>query len=465
MSFKILKAKGLVSRALIIAPRNACYEVWDATNPETDFQKYEDFKDLTTAIAHDRNMEKALASDADFTVMTPEGLSRFVDEVLDNKGHVRRYLKKEFRGDWPWDVLVIDESTRFKHSSTVRSKRLSILLRLFSRRYILTGGINPNGYMDLFGQIYIIDEGRTLGKYVTHYRNRFFTPSGYGGFDWKLQPGAEKKIQKAIAPVAFYVDDEKELGLPPLIEVNRTVSLPGKARLVYEKVENEFFALIDKGSVTAVNAGAKSSKLRQLATGCVYLDGDEDPRRSIEERKWAVVHDEKFSALGDLVEEYGGRPLLVGYEFSHERIAAQKFLKKEFKLDAPHVGGDVPPKRAREIFAAFNDGKLPVLFGQYQTVSLSLNLQRGGRGVVMLTVPWDYELYDQFIRRVRRQGQAHSITVHRIVARETTDFAVLDAIEKKGQTQRSFMDALRRYGERVRGRGRITPLKPGPRGV
>lgn len=410
---KILKKKGMFNKALIIAPLRPVYNVWPA-----EIKKWRDFHDLTYAILHGPQKDKRVKEDVDICFINPEGLPWLLKDGVAG-------LKKH-----GFDMLVIDESTKFKKTNTQRFKLLRPMLGYFRRRYILTGSFNPNGLMDAFGQIYIVDGGNALGQYITHYRNKYFFPTGYGGYEWKLQPGAEAKIQDAIRPITMSMVAEDYLDLPKVITSRVEVELPNTARQTYLEMEGELFARLAKGDIVAINAAVASSKCRQIANGGIY---DEDGKSHF-------IHNAKAEAVLDIVEELNGSPALVAYEFEHDLTRLRDVVGKK----TPHIGGGVSSKRTMEIIKEWNDGSLPVLLGQPASMAHGLNLQDAGNQIIWHSLPWNYEYYDQFNLRVVRQGNKNAKAfVHHIIARDTIDDLILTTLEQKGSTQKNMFDALK----------------------
>ena len=436
--FQILRDAGLVERMLVIAPLQPCFNVWSKSHDDSDFVKWKEFEDLRISLIHGKKKDQAFEEDADIYVMNPEGLEYFVEtKVHVHKNGSRREfkLKPGFKKNWKFDMLVVDECTDFKHSNTLRSKRLNVLLNLFSRRYILTGSPAANGLMDLFGQIYIVDGGRSLGQYITHYRRRFFEPDGQ--YNWRIQKGAEEKIYEAISDAVIRIDAEDELELPPKILRNIKFDLPTKARKTYEEMEEDFILELEQGSVTAVNAASASSKLRQIANGGVYLD----PTGPEEKRRAEDIHQAKIEATLDLLSELNGKPTLVAYEFNHDLARLKKALGK----DTPHLGSGVSQKQSQQIQRDWNAGRIPYLLCQPQSMSRGLNLQGSGRAVIWHSITWNYEHYDQFIRRIWRTGQKERVFIYHLIARKTIDEAIMKTLGKKARVQNALLKALKEY--------------------
>jgi SNF2 family DNA or RNA helicase len=429
-AFDVLKKAGVASRALVIAPMRVCHEVWPA-----EAQEWREFTHLRVVVLHGPGKEYLATQDADLYVINPEGL----DWLLANNG---RILK-----DLDVDTLVVDESSKFKHTSTKRFKLLKPYLRLFSRRWILTGTPNPNGYMDLFGQIYVLDLGKALGQYITHYRANYFSLTGFGGYTWVLKDGSEEAIQAAVKPYILRLDAEDYLKLPQLQTNIIRVELPSKARKIYDQLEEEMIAELDGGNVVeAVSAGAVSQKCCQVANGGLYyMDllgcGVEMAVRG--QRKTVQLHSAKTDALIDLVDELQGQPLLVAYEYEHDL----QRIQAAFGGKLPYIGGGVSTKDTHNIVEQWNAGRLPVLPVQPASAGHGLNMQKSHCAhVCWYSTTWDLELYDQLIRRVRRQGnRADRVMVHHIVARNTVDDAKLAALRRKDKSQKALLAALRTY--------------------
>ena len=428
-AFKILKARGLVKRMLVVAPLRPAYSVWPG-----EIAKWAEFNDLTWSLLHGEEKNSRVHDKSDIHIINPEGLA-WLFGTYGKKGPT---LRKTGSDPWPWDMLVIDESTRFKHTNTNRFKTLRPYLRMFPRRYILTGSPAPNGLMDLFGQVFILDGGAALGGYITHFRNNYFTPTGYGGYEWRLIQGAEKQIYAKLKPLVMRLSAEDYLDLPPLIYNTVSVSLPVRARQVYSQMEEDLFTVLDGESITAANAAAATNKCRQVANGGIYHEGG---------KEWSDIHEAKVEAVSEIVEELSGKPVLIAYEYAHDLSRLQRAFP-----GAPYIGGGVSAGRFAAIESAWNRGEIPVLLAQPQSVSHGLNLQGTAATVIWHSLTWNLEDYEQFIRRVWRQGQKEKVIVHHIVAKDTIDEAVMLAIAGKDRTQKALLGALSTYAGVRRGR-------------
>jgi SNF2 family DNA or RNA helicase len=439
-AIKILKKKGIINKVLIIAPLQICYSVWPR-----EIEKWEDFNELKLAILHGPNKEEILQADEhDIYVINPEGLDWLLGMVRTRspvKGKIQVTVNMKRWKSFGFDTLVVDELTIFKHTGNGKSKGIKKVLHTFGRRWGLTGSPAANGLLDLFGQCYILDQGRTLGPYVSHYQREYFNPAY--PFGWTLKEGADQKIYRRLKPLALRMDADDYIDLPKLIENNIKVELPPEVMRVYLQLENNLIARLDAGKVTAATAAVASMKCRQIANGGVYLDPEVVALVKLpkSQREWVDLHDEKVTVVEQLLEELqGSSPLLVSYDFGHDLSRLQARLGK----DVPYIGGGVSPKRRLELEQLWNAGKLPVLLAHPQTAARGLNLQESGSHICWHSLTWDYELYDQYIRRIRRSGQkAKHVTVHHVIASGTIDEVVLTALKGKERGQQALFKALK----------------------
>jgi hypothetical protein len=441
-AFQALREAKAAKKLLVIAPLRVAQLVWSA---QGELGKWDEFRDLRAALLHGSNKSAALKSDADLYVINFDGLQWLIESggLLDL---VRRGV----------DTLCVDELSKFKHPNTKRFKLIKQHLGRFRRRWGLTGTPVANGIMDLFGQVYVLDLGRSLGRFITHYRHTFFDATGYGGYTWVPKPGAAKQIYGILAGRCCYACGKAVgkdghcrkcrckvdglalslraadcLDLPQLVENDILVDLPAAARATYEEMERELLTVIRSETVTAANTAVALNKCRQVTGGGIYHDG-----RVLE------IHSAKIDALVDLVEELQGQPLLVLYEFTHELDRLRAALQQE----VPAINGKTTATAVASLVQQWNAGRLPLLAGHPAAMGHGLNLQGCAGHVCWFNLTWDFELYDQAIRRVWRQGQrAARVIVHRILARNTVDMVVLRALEHKSQGQAALFAALREH--------------------
>lgn len=409
-SFLILLNRGLAQKMLIVAPLRPVYKVW----PD-EIKKWAEFEGLEYSILHGKDKEERLEDDAHIHIINPEGLLW----LLASKNLPR------------YDVLCIDESSKFKNSQTKRFKLLKTFLHTFKRRWILTGTPVPNGLEDLFGQIYILDLGAALGKYITHFRNQYFQRVGYNLYEWRPVPGAFERVVDKISPLVLRMSAEEYLEMPELVNVVTKVTLPEKARTQYNEVEENFLTALEDGVLVAANAAVAGIKCRQIANGAVYLQDSE----------YVNIHDAKLEALEDLLEELGGAPTLVFYEFEHDLQRIRARLG-----EVPVLGSGISPRKLDGLITRFNAGEIPVLLGHPASMGHGLNLQGSCHHVIWFGITWNLEHYDQSIARVYRQGQkSERVFVYHIVAEETLDEKVMKTLASKDRNQQSLLDGLRRH--------------------
>lgn len=427
-SFKALKAAGLVSKLLVVAPIRPMYNVWPA-----EIEKWSNFNDLSWCIVHGKDKEEKLDWEADVFLINPEAI-QWLFNFRREAGRIKSDTDRIDR--MGVDCLCIDESTRFKNAGSQRFKALARHLSPFKIRWCLTGTPTPNGIQDLFGQIFILDQGRALGRYITHFRNTFMYPSPHNPYSWEMQEGAFQRVTALVAPLVVQIKAKDHLDMPELINNYVRIDLPEAAMQTYREVENEFIAQIEDGTIIASNAGVAGTKCRQIANGAVYTQHMDDVNSDMD---WLPIHTAKTEALLELLEELGDKPVLVLYEYRHdmERMA-------ELLGDRCAVISGASPKKADEMILRFNHGTLPVLLGHPASMGHGINLQGTCYNVVWFGITWNLEHYQQAIARVYRQGQqSKTVIVHHIVANHTLDERVLGVLDGKDSTQENILAALR----------------------
>lgn len=412
MCVTILKQVGEINKTLVVAPVRVCYATWPA-----EAQKWEQFRHLRVCNLHpltSGERAKALASDDyDIYLINPESLAKVLAILPDT-----------------FDLLIVDESTKFKDTQTQRFKALRPALLKFKRRMILTGTPVPNGLQDLFGQMFIVDLGKSLGKYVTHFRMEFCDkdPSGFG---WNLRRGAAENIYRRVSDSLMRLDALDHLEMPELIHNRINVELKPGVRRIYDELEDKFLVELEEDTIAAMSPAAKGMKLRQVANGFIYDDGQGTKER---ETRW--LHDGKLDALEELVDEMQGRPLLLAYEFEADRDAIARRFPQYVDMRSQ--------KDPAKLITAFNAGRIPLLGGHPASMGHGLNLQEACHDIALYGITWNRELYDQFIARVWRQGNPFPfVMVHSIVAAATKDEDVMQALATKGITQKKFNDAIK----------------------
>ena len=405
---------------LIVAPLRVCYSVWPAEIKKWDF-------DLTVNNLHNEPFRKA-----DIHLINPEGLVK----------HLRRY---EDALEWPYWGLCVDESTRFKSTTSKRTRYLKTVLHRFQKRVILTGTPTPKSLLDLFAQIYILDLGESLGQYITHYKNKYFYRSGYMNYQWELFPNSEPFIYQKVNPLVVRIDASTYLDMPDMITNNIAVELPTEAREIYTAIEKDFFAELENGeSITVGSAASKYNALRQVVNGGIFESIDSvfsgDFFHDKPKRKTHQIHTAKNEAVLELVEGLHGKPVLIAYHYKHDLARLLKLFPK-----APFIGGGQSPKKSDRIVSKWNEGKIPILIGHPQSMAHGLNLQSAGNDIIWYSLTDNLENYEQFNRRIYRQGVKGQVRVHRIVAKDTIDKVLIKMLNKKASGQNALLNALKEY--------------------
>jgi len=431
--YHMLRKRGIVKKMLVVSNRRIIYNVW-----RQEIEKWN--LPYTVALVHGgykskrtgkTKKETALESEADIYLINFEAVQWLITKARD---------MAKFAGG----MLVADESVKVKTWMSQRTQAFKKLLPLFKRRYILSANPRPRSMMDLFAQIYMLDMGKALGKGITKFRNKYFYQ--YGERDhglYGLLEGAEEKIYKAISHLAIYFGEE-ELDMPPMIPVPRAVQLPDNARKIYNDLEQNMIAHLKSGAITAANAGVATGKLRQISGGSVYLPykatklDTKKPKRG----KFEVLHDEKIQEVLQIIDELKGTPVFISYEFDHERLALQKVLKEKDGTAAPAIFSDTTDAAGTRYIALWNRGGLNHLIGQSQSVSHGLNLQEIEAAVIYFSLTWDFDAFDQFRRRIWRQGQIHPVFVYYILCEDTIDETMFNVLKLKNASQERMFKAL-----------------------
>ncbi len=448
LALKKLMAEGQIYKTLIIAPPWVCHNVW-----AQEIKKWTQTFDLRIEIITGTKKEQALEREADIYIINPESLKWLIKPSEGSKNGKKKYFfTKEQQRRWldlGFDTLVIDELSAFKAHNTLRFDLMKLILDTFTRRWGLTGSPASNGLLDLFGECYMLDSGQALGKYITHYRMNYFD-SDYSGYNWTVKPGKEKEIYEAIKPLVFQLQARDYLELPVVVNNVVNIELPPKVRKLYDEFEENLIAEIDSKLIVAGTAAIKSSRCRQIASGGIYMEPDltitgfQIEQKKNKKKDWMPLHDAKGEALEALVNELNGEPLLVAYEFNHDL----ERLKERFGKDLPYIGGGVNVKEGQKIVADWNAGKLPLLAGQPQSMALGLNLQGCGQHICWYTLTWNYQNYDQLIQRLVRQGNKHShVFVHHLIAENTVESLVIEALKNKEYCQESLFDGLKKLAQ------------------
>lgn len=413
-----LREIGFIDKVLIIAPKKVAQVTW-----KDEINNWEHLKGLRISVIDGTAAQRraAMMADADIYTVSRDNVVWLVVE----HGCVKL----------PYDMVVIDELSSFKNYASKRFKALRRVRKFIPRVVGLTGTPAPNGLIDLWAQMFLIDEGKRLGKTITGYRDRFFTAGRKNGdivYQWDLKSPAEETEQKIgdlIKDICISMSAEDYLKMPDKLMYYDRVKLSDKDFKAYKTFEREqVLEFIESGeTITAASAAALSNKLQQFANGAMY-DAD---------RKVLQLHDEKIEKLKELVEAANGQPVLIAYTFKHDLDKIMDALKeyKPVKLEKP------------EQVADWNAGKINVLVTHPASAGHGLNLQKGGHIMIWYGLTWALELYQQFNARLYRQGQKKPVSIHHIIATDTVDEKIIKSLDGKDTTQRSLMDAIKEIVE------------------
>lgn len=394
-----------VGKVLVIAPLRVARDTWPA-----EINKWEHLKDLDFAVAIGTEKERLSA------LKTPASV------YLINRENVDWLINKSGL-PFDYDMVVIDELSSFKSHTAKRFKSLLKVRPKIKRIVGLTGTPSSNGLMDLWAEFRILDMGKRLGRYISHYRSAFFQPDKRNQhmiFSYKPLFGAEKEIYELISDITISMKSVDFLQMPKCLINEVPVSLTVNEHLIYDGFRKEMVIELANEEIDAVNAAVLSSKLLQMSNGAVY---DED-------KKVHFIHNRKLDALEDLIEGANGKPVLIAYWYKHdlERIK-ERFTVREIKTS----------KDIKE----WNLGEIPVAVIHPASAGHGLNLQSGGSTIIWFSLTWSLELYQQTNARLWRQGQNETVVIHHIITKGTIDEDVMKALKRKEKTQEDLIDAVK----------------------
>lgn len=354
-------------------------------------------------------------------------LAATADVYVVNRENIE-WLVEYYKNDWPFDMVVVDESSSFKDQSTKRWKALKRARPKIKRIVLLTGTPAPNNLIDLWAQIYLLDEGARLGRTIGGFRERYFNPdkrSAERVFTYKPKFGAEETVQRLIGDICISMKAEDYLKLPDCITVNTAVTLDSKAVKAYQTLEKTMLLEINNEEITADMAAVLTGKLLQLAGGAVY-----DANKTAQ-----IVHNCKIDAFTELIESLNGEHALVFYSFQHEKDRLLEVLKKSRLRVRVYKNSDDE--------AAWNNGEVDILLAHPMSTAYGLNLQDGGHHIIWFGPTWSLEQYQQANKRLHRQGQKHPVIIHHLIAEGTVDEDVIEALGRKSGTQEALLSALK----------------------
>ena len=405
-----------VSKVLVIAPLRVANTTW-----MDEVLKWKHLNGL--------RVSKVLGSKKERTM----ALYKKADIYTINRENVP-WLVEFYKNDWPFDMVIIDEISSFKSPSAKRFRALKKIRHKIKRIVGLTGTPAPNGLLDIWSQIYLLDGGDRLGRTFTGYRSRYFHPQKYvnGGIptDYALNEDAEEKIYNKISDICISMKALEYLKMPEIIFNKVEVELSEKEMKLYRKLERDLLLPLEDSDVDAANAAVLSNKLLQMSGGTVY-DEYSDVQR---------IHDRKMDALEDLIEAANGKPVLIYYGFRHERDR----IKEKFDTGDINTSDDI---------AKWNRGEMKIALCHPASAGHGLNLQEGGSTIIWFGMTWSLELYQQANARLWRQGQKQTVVIHHILAKDTIDHRVMMALDNKDTGQSALIEAVRARIDNLRNGG------------
>lgn len=401
-----------IDRVLVVAPKKVAETTWS-----TEAEKWEHLRDLKVVKVLGTEKQRCLALEQKADVYVT-GRDNFV------------WLVGKYGGQLPFDALVIDELTSFKSAKSQRFKAMRIAVPSVKRVIGLTGTPAPNGLIDLWAQMYCIDQGERLGKSVSRYRENYFETHKWNNIVVRcdVKKGCEEIIRNKIADICLSMQAKDYLQLPDMITHTVTVHLSAKVMAAYTKFEKdkvlEFEAEHgdEPANILANSAAGLMNKLSQFANGAIYD----------EEKQVHALHDEKIDRLVEIVEAANGNSVLVFYQFKHDVPRIMSKLK----------GYKVRTYQGEADLEDWNDGKIDVLLAHPASTAYGLNMQQGGHYIVWFGTGWNLEHYQQANARLHRQGQQHPVTVYKLICAGTVDERASTALEDKKGVQQSLLDSL-----------------------
>lgn len=406
-----------VCKALVIAPKKVAEQTWSK-----EAAKWDHLRRLRVQVCLGNldQRKKALEAPADVYVINRENTKWLVDYL----GH-----------NWPFDMVVLDESSSFKNHRAVRFSAMKAIRGKVARIVELTGTPSPHGLMDLWAQVYLLDGGKRLGRTISVYRDMYFVPDKRNRttiFTYAPCEGAEEEIYKQISDICISMKSEDYLQLPDLVYEDIPVMLDRDARRAYDRMERDMLLEVDEDVITAATAATLTGKLLQLCNGAVY---DEDGEAQ-------VIHGCKIEALMETIEQLNGQHAIIYYYYRHDLARILEAVGK--------LGLRVRVYRGARDEDDWNAGEVDLLLAQPASCGYGLNLQQGGHHIIWFGLTWALEEYQQANKRLHRQGQPYPVFVHRLVVQGGQDEDVVRSLESKDGAQESLLEALKAKVMRVK---------------
>nr|WP_288829770.1 DEAD/DEAH box helicase [uncultured Clostridium sp.] len=408
-----------VRKVLVIAPKKVAEGTWTKEKDKWDHTK---MLRVSPVLGSLPKRIRALNTPADIYIINRENVVWLVDY---------------YRNAWPFDMVVVDESSSFKSHTAKRFKALASMGGHIDRLVELTGTPSPNGLNDLWSQVFLLDGGERLGKKYTQFRERYFDPGDRGNnviYNYKVKPGSEGSILEKISDICISMKSEDYLQLPDVTYNQIPVILDPKSSKAYYDLEAKMVLALPEAEeeISVTSAAALSNKLLQLANGALY---DED--HNVHE-----IHNCKIEAFMELIESLQGKPALVFYNYQHDRDRILKALKDS--------GLRVRELKTTQDEDDWNNRSIDILLTHPASSAYGLNLQQGGNHVIWFGLNWNYELYTQANKRLHRQGQKEKVIIHHLVCSGTRDEDVMQALERKDDVQNWVMESLKARIRRIK---------------
>ena len=399
-----------IVKPLIIAPKKVAEATWS-----TEAQKWDHLKmmRITPVLGSIQQRIRALATPADAYVVNRENV---------------QWLVNYFENSWPFDMVILDESSSFKNSQSKRFKALKLVRNRMKKIVELTGTPTSNGLEDLWAQIYLLDNGARLGKTISSYRDKYFTPGRRNQttiFNYTPKDGSFEMIKQAISDICISMSAEDYLNLPDMIVNNIPVTLDKTAIKLYTQMEKDLLLQLDENTITAQSAGVLTGKLLQMCNGAIY---DED-------KNVVAIHNCKIDAFLELIEQLNGQHALVFYNYQHDRDRLLEALTKT------NLRVRVYSRAKDEI--DWNNNEIDILLAHPASCGYGLNLQKGGHHAIWFGLTWSLEQYEQANKRLHRQGQEQPVIIHHLYIQNGMDEEVIKALQNKSGIQTALLDALR----------------------
>lgn len=408
----------LIKKVLVIAPLAVARDTWEEEINKWDHTKH---LKLSKVLGNEKQRLAAIDKKAHIYTINCENVP---------------WLIAKFQGNWPFDYVVLDELSKFKSAKARRFKAMRMVRPKVKRITGLTGTPRPNGLLDLWSQLFLLDQGERLGKTLTEYRTKYFNPDKVNGhvvYSYKLKKedkssllGEEiyaEEIYDKISDICISMKAEDYYKMPDKVVKTKFINMSQEIMDKYNEFETELFMEMFDKEINVANAAVLSGKLLQFSNGAIYDD----------ERNWHTLHDEKLDALSDIIDESQGAPVLVFYNYKHdlERIF------KRFKHLKPRT------LKTTEDRQDWNAGKIQLAIAHPKSAGHGLNLQAGGNIIVWFGLQWSLELYEQANARLHRRGQTKPVFIYHLLTNGTLDKDVLDALTKKRSGQSACMKAIK----------------------